>query len=92
MEMEGRQLYIPKRQDIFLIGRGYIDSGNHENAIKVMDYLIEMYPKWSYPYLFKGFTMEETNNLTEAVKLYQKVLTINPSQSNAINRLRILKK
>ncbi len=89
---EGKQLYIPNRQDIFLIGRGYIDSKNHENAIKVMDYLIEMYPKWDYPYLFKGFVMESTGQRSEAMELYQKVLEINPSQSNALGRLKLLEK
>lgn len=89
---QGNRLYIPNKQDIFLTGRAYIDSENFEAAIKVMDYLIEVYPKWDYPYLFKGFTMEKLEQTSEAVKLYQKVLEINPSQSNALSRLNRLKK
>jgi len=87
-----KKYYIPTSSDIFLIGRGYIDSKNYEKAIKVMDYLIHTSPKWTYPYLFKGIVREKEGKTDEAILLYRKVLELDPKQSNAINRLKMLSK
>ncbi|MEO9484541.1 MAG: serine hydrolase [Ekhidna sp.] len=81
----------PSKSDILLIGRGYLDNKEYEKASKVMDYLIQTYPKWTYPPLFKGIAMEEQGRTEEAISLYEQVLKINPKQSNALNRLKMLK-
>ncbi|WP_299361980.1 serine hydrolase domain-containing protein [Winogradskyella sp.] len=83
--------YVPSSSDIFLIGRGYLESNDYQKAYKVMDYLIHTSPEWTYPYLFKGFGKEEEGKREEAVSLYKKVLEIDPKQSNALGRLKQLK-
>lgn len=82
--------YIPSSSDIFLIGRGYLESNNYEKAYKVMDYLINTSPKWTYPYLFKGLGKEKEGKTEEAIALYKKVLELNATQSNAYYRLKRL--
>tara|TARA_R110002073_G_scaffold145532_2_gene297640 strand:- start:7121 stop:8596 length:1476 start_codon:yes stop_codon:yes gene_type:complete len=82
---------MPDALEVLLVGRGYIDSQDYNKAILVMDVLIKMKPKWSHPYLFKGIVLEEQEKYKEARELYKKVLEVRPGQSNAINRLRVLK-
>ena len=81
---------VPSRNDVFLIGRGYIDTQDYEKATLIMDFLIKIRPKWSYPYLFKAIMLENQNKNEEAINLYKMILEINPEQSNAINRLKRL--
>ncbi len=81
----------PTANDIYLIGRGYIDAKEYDRAMLTMDYLIETTPEWTFPYLFKATIFEETQRPEEAIIFYEKVLEINPNQSNAINSLIKLK-
>lgn len=83
---------IPANADIYLIGRGYMEAKEYEKAILIMDFLIETKPKWSYPYLFKAIMLENQNKVQEAIELYNKILEIEPGQSNASTRLKKLKK
>ena len=86
-----RQTYlIPKRNDLLLIGRGYLDSRQFEKADLIFDLLIQSEEKWVYSYLFKGIMKEEIGKLEEAKQLYRQILDIDPNQSNAINRLKKL--
>ena len=88
----GKKHLIPRSSDVLLVGRGYLDSQDYKNATLVMDVLMKLVPKWSYPYLFKGIILEEQEKYKEAIKLYKKVLEVQPRQSNAMNRLKILNK
>lgn len=87
----GKKYMLPDRGDILLVGRGYMDSNSHEKAILIMDFLIQMRPSWTYPYLFKGIMMEKQGKTQEAIAQYEKVLQINPKQSNAAGRMSMLK-
>ena len=78
---------IPNRDDVFLIGRGYMDLKRYEEAMLIMDYLIEIRPQWTFPYLFKALMLEELRDYDQAIVYHSKVLEINPDQSNAKVRL-----
>lgn len=88
----GKKYMLPSSGDILLVGRGYMDSNIHEKAILTMDFLIKVRPSWTYPYLFKGIIMEKLGKTQEAIEQYEKVLQINPKQSNAAGRMSMLKK
>ncbi|MEL7118320.1 MAG: serine hydrolase [Bacteroidota bacterium] len=81
---------IPNSNNVFLIGRGYMDLEEYEKGILIMDYLIAVRPKWDFPYLFKAFMLEEQEKNDQAIAYYSKVLEINPDQSNAKIRLKRL--
>lgn len=85
-----KMLHVPSKSEIYLIGRGYIDNKEYERANLIMDYLIYTSPEWTYPYLFKGIIMEELEEYEEAKTLYKKVLEIDGTQSNALDRLKNL--
>lgn len=91
-ENAGSKHLIPAIDDIYLIGRGYMDNNEYEKAILIMDFLTEVKPKWSYPYLFKAIMLENQSKDQEAIELYEKILEIEPGQSNALMRLKKLKK
>lgn len=81
---------IPRYFDVFLVGRGYLDAQQYTEAIRVMDLLMVWRPKWSYPYLFKGFALYESGEVDQAKELFEQTLRVNPNQSNAQSWLRKL--
>lgn len=87
-----RTYLMPDKNDVYLVGRGYMDALEYEKATLIMDFLIKTTPKWSYPYLFKAMMLEEQNEIKQAKAAYEKVLEIEPGQSNAKIRLKNLQK
>ncbi len=85
-----KEFLIPNVDNVYLIGRGYMDAGDHIKAIRIMDYLIQVRPKWSYPYLFKAFMLESQGEIDKARALFAKVLEVQPGQSNALISLKRL--
>ena len=85
---ELRKSLIPKPSDVLLVGRGYLESQDYTKAHLVFDLLIKVRPKWTFPLLFKAFTFEDQGRPEDAIALYRKVLTLNPNDSYAINRLK----
>ena len=90
-EVSNKSYLVPPTSNLFMIGRGYIDNNEYEKAHVIMDYLIKVEPKWSYPYLFKAIMLEDEGQNVQAMELYTKVLEVEPEQSNATFRLKKLK-
>lgn len=86
-----KEFLIPDNNNVFLIGRGYMDAKQYEKALLIMDYLNIESPKWSYPYLFKAFIYEELNDKEKAIEYYEKTIAKDSNQSNAILNLARLK-
>ena len=74
-----------------LRGIAYGKKGDFERAIKDFDMLVALYPKNANSYFRRAFAHEQSGNTKLAAADYRKVLSIRPSDQEAIQALERLK-
>ena len=73
-------------------GRAFGLLGNYLNALDDLNKAIEYFPNDINNHLDKAITLENLNRIKEAKEVYQQILALNQYESQAIERLNILKK
>jgi tetratricopeptide (TPR) repeat protein len=73
------------------VGQSYLLNKEYEKAIIKFSEALKMNPHEAEVYYYLGLAYEGAVKLTEAIKMYEKTLTLDRSFSNAEMRLKELK-
>ena len=79
----------------FLNGHAFHGLRRHDapdEAIKLFELCLKLYPKSFLAYEGVGEAYEKKGNKEKAIEFYQKALELDPSNTNARNKLKELKK
>jgi len=71
--------------DWFKIASDFVDKGDYENAISFLNRTIELDPKMTDAYLFRGLAYRNMQKYKEALADYNKMLSIDPNSAAAYN-------
>ncbi len=71
--------------DWFKIATDFVDKGDYENAVSFFNRTIELEPKMTDAYLFRGLAYRNMQKYKEALADYNKLLSIEPNSAPAYN-------
>lgn len=80
--------YNPSRTKVLsYLGRAYVETGNHEEAVKALQKVIEAYPNHMNALLNLGVAYGSTGEHEKALKVYESVLAIKPDYGKVHNNM-----
>ena len=85
-------LLISKKKELNTLGYVYLRSGRIKEALAIFEFNTYYFP--TSPYVFSNYAkaLEITGDKEKAMKMYEKVLELNPKDKNATEKLKELEK